>query len=205
MEFLYNEFRSKNAFKILSCCHTNQLWLAVLCEFHCSVLSSGCVTAFLVFVSGGGGPETSERSNWTSAPSRTDPAQTLNNGRHNRKQLFCFILIMATFYLDFQNHCFVYSQSWCQLCLWETHKWVFWNKSIHPTLRQSPVSLISYFENAKHVFIVLTAEKQPASVGRTFKEMTSHHILPQKELTIFITNQSLQCHTDFITQSQNSK
>lgn len=126
------------------------------------VQSCGCVSAFLVCVSGGGGPETSERSDWTSAPCRTDPAQAMNNGHYNRKQLFfCFILIMTTFYLDSKNHCFVYSQSWCQLCLWETYKWDFWNKSIHPTLRQSPVSLISYFENAKHVFIVLTAEKWP--------------------------------------------
>lgn len=134
-------------------CHTNQLWLAGSCEFDCSVSSSGCVTAFLVFVSGGGGPETSERSNWTSAPSRTDPPQAMNNGHYNRKQLFCFILIMATFYRDSKNHCFVYSQPWCQLCLWETYKWDFWNKSIHPTLRQSPV--ISYFENAKQVLLYL--------------------------------------------------
>lgn len=176
---------------------------AGVCEFDCSVLSSGCVSAFLVFVSGGGGPETSERSNWTSAPSRTDPPQAMNNGHYNRKQLFCFILIMATFYLDSKNHCFVYSQSWCRLCLWETHKWDFWNKSIHPTLRQSPVSLISYFENAKRVFIVLTAEKWPVSVGRTLKEMTQHHILPQKELTIFMNKPvTTMSHRFYYTKSK---
>lgn len=135
------------------------MWLHVLC----------------VLLSGGGGPEASEKSHWTAAPSGRDSAQAVNHGHSHQETASLLYFDIGNFLLGIKKIFVVFLQSvMIPVHVFEkqTNK-TFEIKAFNPTLRCSLVCQSS--------LCYLGAYRQS---DRHLKKLHEITVLPQAELTI---------------------